>query len=256
VIAGLLFLQLLALEPRSATVNGVNLHYVDWGGRGSAVLFLTALGGSAEDFDPLAKGLRDRHRVLGLTRRKQPPFDNATLVEDVRAFLDSLRISKAILIGYSLAGNELTGFAIRYPKRVDKLVYLDAAYDLARNTELGRKGGIPPYLSGDAAMDELIARSDEYRPDYRGIRAPALGIFVTYDEPPRAPRLDAAMQAKLLQWWFDYGKAYRREQIEKFQSEMKRRRVVELRGTTHAGFVFEPAQQKILIREMRRFFRD
>jgi predicted O-methyltransferase YrrM len=57
----------------------------------------------------------------------------------------------------------------------------------------------------------------------------------------------------LLAWWYDYGKAYRREQIDRFQKDMKRGRVVELHNTTHGGFVFDSAQQKILVREMQRF---
>lgn len=263
-IATVVFAMFLAQVPPAQFVsaNGVRLHYLNWGGRNSeTILFLTSLGGTADDFHPLAIGLTDRYRVLGLTRRGQGQsekpahgaYDNSTLVEDIQAFLDVLNIERVTLVGYSLAGNELTEFAIRYPKRLRKLVYLDAAYDLPRNKELGRKGDIPPWQFDDPVSAELVARSNEYRPDYRQIRAPALGVFVTYDEPPQAPRLDAALQAKLLQWWFDYGRAYRREQIEKFRSEMKRHRVLELHGTTHAGFVFDPKQQRILIAALRRF---
>jgi predicted O-methyltransferase YrrM len=57
----------------------------------------------------------------------------------------------------------------------------------------------------------------------------------------------------LLAWWYDYGKAYRREQIERFEKDMKKGKVVELHNTTHGGFVFDKDQQKILIREMRTF---
>ena len=57
--------------PQFATVNGMKLHYVDWGGSGDAVLFLTSLGGTADDFQPLTTALTDRYRVLGLTRRGQ-----------------------------------------------------------------------------------------------------------------------------------------------------------------------------------------
>jgi pimeloyl-ACP methyl ester carboxylesterase len=46
------------------------------------------------------------------------------LVDDIKAFLDLMHIKRATLVGYSLAGNELTGFASLYPRRVVKLVYL------------------------------------------------------------------------------------------------------------------------------------
>jgi pimeloyl-ACP methyl ester carboxylesterase len=248
---------------RFVTVNGVRLQYLDWGGTGESLLFLTALGGTAADFQPLAIGLVDRFRVFGLTRRGQGEsdkaeggYDTATLVEDIRAFLDAVKIERVTLIGYSIAGNEETEFARLYPDRVAKLVYLDAAYDLARNAELGRKAqlNLPKLPGADNATLALIERSNEYRPDYRGIQAPALGFFVTYDSAPASPMWDEATREKLLKFWNDYGKAYRREQIEQFQREMRNGRVVELHNTTHGGFVFDPVQQKILIAEMRKFF--
>jgi pimeloyl-ACP methyl ester carboxylesterase len=248
--------------PRFATVNGVRLHYLDWGGKGAALLFLTALGGTAADFQPLAIHFSDRFHVLGLTRRGQGQsdkpdtgYDTSTLVRDIKAFLDQRKITRATLVGYSLAGNELTEFATLYPQRVIKLVYLDAAYDLPRNAELGRKAhlDLPPLPGADNATLALIARSNEYRPDYTRIGAPALGFFVTYDEAPKSTIWDDATKAKLLAYWNDYGKAYRREQIDRFQKDMKKGRVVELHNTTHGGFVFDKEQQKTLIREMRAF---
>lgn len=249
--------------PRSqfATVNGVKLHYLDWGGKGETLLFLTSLGGSADDFHPLATRLGDRFHAIGLTRRGQgrsdkpvAGYDTSTLVEDIRAFLDLKKIKRATLVGYSLAGNELTAFSTLYPKRVEKLVYLDAAYDLPQNAELGRKAGLDLKLPGaDDITLALIARSNEYHPNYRRIRAPALGFFVTYDEAPKSALWDEATKLRLLAYWNDYGKAYRREQIERFRKEMKDGRVVELHNTTHGGFVFEEEQQAILAREMRAF---
>jgi pimeloyl-ACP methyl ester carboxylesterase len=251
--------------PKSqfATVSGVKLHYLDWGGKGPAVLlFLTSLGGTAEDFDALATPFTDRFHVLGLTRRGQGQsdkpdagYDTATLVEDIKSFLDLRNVKRATLVGYSMAGNELTEFATLYPQRVVKLVYLDAAYDLAENAELGRKAqlNLPPLAGADKATLALIARSNEYHPDYTRIVAPALGFFVTYDEAPKSPLWNETTRAKLLAFWNDYGKAYRREQIDRFQKDIKEARVVELHNTTHGGFVFDKEQQKILLREMRKF---
>ena len=202
-------------EPRFATVNGIKLHYLDWGGTGAALLFLTSLGGSAGDFQPLAINFTGHFHVLGLTRRGQGQSDKpdtgygtSQLVDDIRAFLDLMHIKRATLVGFSLAGNELTEFASLYPRRVVKLVYLDAAYDLAENAELGRKAqlNLPPVPGSDKATLELIARSNEYHPDYTRIRAPALGFFVTYDKPPQSSLWDEATKAKLLAWWYDYGK--------------------------------------------------
>jgi len=60
-----------APPDRFITVNGVRLQYLDWGGTGEALLFLTSLGGTAGDFQALANQFTDSFHVLGLTRRGQ-----------------------------------------------------------------------------------------------------------------------------------------------------------------------------------------
>lgn len=125
-------------QSGSVTVNGIKLNYLDWGGKGKALLFLAGVGNSAHSFDDIAPKFNDRFRVLALTRRghgqsDKPAtgYDLATLTEDIRQFLDQLKIKRVTLVGHSFAGDEMTMFATLYPERVDKLIYLDAAYDRA-----------------------------------------------------------------------------------------------------------------------------
>jgi pimeloyl-ACP methyl ester carboxylesterase len=42
-----------------------------------------------------------------------------------------MKIDKANLLGWSMGGNEITEFAIRYPERINKLIYFEAGYDLS-----------------------------------------------------------------------------------------------------------------------------
>lgn len=116
--------------------NGVRLHYLDWGGSGPALLFLAGRGCNAHIFDDFAPRFTARYRVLGLTRRGHGDsdypatgYDIDTLVEDIRQFLDCLKIEQVTLVGHSLAGVELTHFAAVHPERTASLVYLDGAYD-------------------------------------------------------------------------------------------------------------------------------
>src|SRR5262249_14945641 len=117
-------------------VNGVRLHYLDWGGKGEVLLFLPGLSCTAHIFDDLAPQFTDHFHVLALTRRgfgqsDKPAggYDTRLLVQDIVEFLDALKINKVTLVGHSMAGDELTWFAAMHPERVRKLVYLDAAYD-------------------------------------------------------------------------------------------------------------------------------
>ena len=122
-------------------VNGINLHYLDWGGDGDVLLFLAGLGCNAHIFDHLAPRFTDMFQVLALTRRghgesdhPQTGYDVDTLTEDIRCFLGALGIEKVILAGHSMANIELSHFNALHPERVLKLIFLDAAYDRASST--------------------------------------------------------------------------------------------------------------------------
>jgi len=123
-------------RTRFVVANGVKLQYVDWGGQGDPLLLLPGLGNDAHVFDSFARRFSDRFRVLALTRRgfgqsdkPKNGYDVGTRVEDIRRFLDELKIRQVNLVGHSIAGDEMTTFAARHPDRVIKLVYLDAAID-------------------------------------------------------------------------------------------------------------------------------
>ena len=117
-------------------VNGIRLHYLDWGGNGTVLLFLTGMGLSAHIYDKFAPRFIDKFHVIALTRRghgdsdyPETGYDVDTLTKDVRQFMDSLEIDKAILVGHSMSNVELCHFAALHPERILKLVFLDAAYD-------------------------------------------------------------------------------------------------------------------------------
>lgn len=114
----------------------VRLEVLDWGGTGPNLVFLSGLDDVAHGFDDFAPQFRDHFHVVAITRRgygastRTPSgYDLATRIQDLTAALDSLNIGKAILVGHSMAGDELTGFAGAHPDRVAALVYFDAAYD-------------------------------------------------------------------------------------------------------------------------------
>lgn len=117
-------------------VNSIRLHYLDWGGNGPVLLFLTGMVASAHIYDKFAPRFTDKFHVLVLTRRghgdsdyPKSGYDVETLTEDVKQFMDVLNIDKAILVGHSMAKVELCHFAALHPERLLKLIFLDAAYD-------------------------------------------------------------------------------------------------------------------------------
>ena len=108
----------------------VDLEVLDWGGSGTAMVLLTGLGDNAHVYDQFAYQFTDHFHVIGITRRgflpsSQPRdgYDVPTRAADVIAVLDALDIDKAVFVGHSLAGSELSELGLTYEARVDKLIY-------------------------------------------------------------------------------------------------------------------------------------
>lgn len=83
--------------------------------------------------DNFAHHFTDKFHVIAITRRgfgassrPERGYDVATRARDDIRVLDALKIPKAIFVGHSIAGDELTRLAAEYPDRVAKLVYLDS----------------------------------------------------------------------------------------------------------------------------------
>lgn len=116
----------------------VSLEVLDWGGSGKPLVLLAGAGNTAHVFDDFATQLTGKYHVYGITRRgfgasvySGSEFGADRLGDDVLAVIDSLKLKKPVLVGHSLAGEELSSIGSRYPKRVAGLVYLDAAYAYA-----------------------------------------------------------------------------------------------------------------------------
>jgi non-heme chloroperoxidase len=123
-------------EIHIPVANAVQLEVLDWGGRGKPLVFLAGGGEAAHVYDGFAPRFSARFRVLGITRRgvgasSHPAagYDTTTLTHDIITVLDSLGIRRASFVGHSFAGSELNALAVRYPERVDRLVYLDSGFD-------------------------------------------------------------------------------------------------------------------------------
>lgn len=126
-------------SPRARLIpvaDSVQLEVVDWGGQGPILILLTGLGHTAHVFDGFAPRLTPHLHVIGITRRgvgassrPRKGYDSTTLVRDLVSALDSLGIAKASFAGHSFAGSEMSILAARFPERVERLIYLDSAFD-------------------------------------------------------------------------------------------------------------------------------
>lgn len=161
-------------DRRIAVAPGVSLQVREWQAGSAALTYvlLAGLGGNARCFDSLAPALAERAqaRVVAVSRRGYGQSDKplpsvtgqgygpATLVADLRALLDVMAIDRAVLVGHSIASNELTLFAGLHPHRTRGLVYLDTTYDYSRPAP--QEWGGEPIPSNPALEDPVPGAAD------------------------------------------------------------------------------------------------
>jgi pimeloyl-ACP methyl ester carboxylesterase len=169
----------------------VTLEVLDWGGRGVSLVFLAGLGNTAHVFDDFAPQFTDSFHVVGITRRgfgaasgSPPPSDLDTLVADITAVLDTLGLRQVVLVGHSIAGEEMTRFAEIHGTRCAGLVYLDAAYDRSGIDTLARKQ--------PSAPDPQIRASDTVSlTSVRTLYTRVMGVHQPESEIRATARFDA-----------------------------------------------------------------
>src|SRR5258708_15387678 len=124
--------QVQFLTVDNVASKDVKLEVVDWGGSGRPLVLLAGLGNTAHTFDKFAPKLAAKYHVYGITRRgfgesSSPAsgYSADRLADHVLSVCDSLKLSKPILVGHSIAGEELSSIGSRHPEKVAALVYLD-----------------------------------------------------------------------------------------------------------------------------------
>ena len=162
--------------------NGVKLEVVDWGGSGRPLILLAGGNNHAHSFDKFAPKLTSKYHVYGITRRgsgastapapTRANYDADRLGDDVLAVVDALNLEKPILVGHSLAGQELSSIGSRHPEKVTGLVYLDAGYRYA--FDASSAGASPtPEREIKTVQDALGAGGRKYT----RIDVPILAIY-------------------------------------------------------------------------------
>ena len=122
-----------SFESRTATIEGVNLHYLS-GGAGQPVVLVHGLGSSAAvEFYYNLEALAAHHQVIaldlpGFGQSDKPPLEYSIdlFTRVLSGFVASLRLQGAALVGVSMGGRIALGLALESPAMVGRLVLVDA----------------------------------------------------------------------------------------------------------------------------------
>jgi esterase len=181
----------LAVHDQTITLNGLRLHYRDWGDASAPPLLL--LHGSfqhAHAWDPVARGLADRYRVVALDWRGHgesdwaPTYSPGDALGDLVALVGMLGLARFALVGNSIGGRFAAVYAAQHPDQVTHVVMLQGFV----------AGSSPPEVSAQIGqlldLPEAFADLDEAAPAFRVVAPYAsdevLRQFVTHSLKPGA----------------------------------------------------------------------
>ena len=116
------------------TINGLRLHYVEWGSpSASPVLLLHGLRAYAHWFDEFADAAADRYRLIGLDWRgrgesewaRDGDYSRRAYVSDLEGVVAALGFERFYLVGHSLGGANATTYIASHPDRVLGFINVD-----------------------------------------------------------------------------------------------------------------------------------
>ncbi|MEX2375546.1 MAG: alpha/beta hydrolase, partial [Dehalococcoidia bacterium] len=116
-------------EHLTVTINGLRLHYVDYGephAGAHTVLLLHGLTSAWGTMRRVAEGLSDEYRVVALDQRGHGDsewvapdgYTTDEYLSDLDQFIDHLGVDRVILIGQSMGGHHTIAFTARRPERL------------------------------------------------------------------------------------------------------------------------------------------
>ena len=164
-------------QDKTVTVNGLNLHYLDWGtaGRPTMVL-LHGLRGHAHSWDDVAEAIRPDYHVLALDQRgrgnsdwaKDSDYSTGAYVADLAAFADALNLDTFVLAGHSMGGRNSMAFAAKYPDRLQKLIIVDIGpvVDPRGATRIKEEiNAVPETFDSFEAVVEYMSKQNRFASD-------------------------------------------------------------------------------------------
>jgi pimeloyl-ACP methyl ester carboxylesterase len=277
------------LEPASQAidVNGLRVHYLDWGNPGAPpVVCVHGYTSSAQAFNALARRFHDRYHVVAMDVRGHGEsawspagaYQYRDQVGDLAAVVDKLGLSRFTLIGTSMGGIIAMAYAGAHPDRLTHLVINDIGPDVevgsqritqmvgSRPDEFGTlddamayRRQMSPIVAGRALDDqrELALGVLRQRPDGRWIwkMDPAYIEQRVKIGPPARPALWPALQrvtCPTLVVWGSDSDVLSEAQARRMVDTLADGELVTVSGVGHAPTLVEPAVVAALERFLGR----
>ena len=157
---------------KRVNLKGISFHYLDWGRQGRTLVLLHGLASNAVFWGLTAPYLSEHFRVLALDQRghgssakPNEGYDFASIVGDLRAFIEGLDMGEPIVVGHSWGGNVAVQAAVDCPDLISGIAcvdggIIDPALAPGATWESTAKALEPPDFVGmDLTWEELLRQS-------------------------------------------------------------------------------------------------
>jgi 2-succinyl-6-hydroxy-2,4-cyclohexadiene-1-carboxylate synthase len=151
-------------------INGVHYNFEE-AGEGSPLLLLHGFTGSEATWESNLPAFKPYFRVVtvdlpGHGASDAPADPQCYSIEQtaaaIAAILDSLKIAKAAVLGYSMGGRVALYFAVHYPERVERLILESASPGLPTGQERADRAASDEALAGFIEQKGLVAFVDHW----------------------------------------------------------------------------------------------
>ncbi len=156
----------VSYADRFITVNGLRLHYLDWGAPGKPPLILLhGIARGAHSFDHIAPLLNRDYHVIAVDMRGHGDSDwhpdGAYLVEDlvkdIEGLVQQLGLENLVMLGNSTGGRVAQVYAGLHPNLVRALIVEDVGPERPADIAAGFARRVQEEANGWSSEDELVA---------------------------------------------------------------------------------------------------
>jgi esterase len=166
VCAGYANAQPATWTDRFIVVNGLRLHYLDWGSADKPpFIMLHGISRVAHQFDHIAPYFTANYHVIAIDMRGHGDSEwspeGAYIVEDyvkdLEAFVDTLNLRGLTLLGNSTGGRVVQVYAGLHPDRMARLIVEDVGPERTNDIASAFTRQVENEKDGWASEDELLA---------------------------------------------------------------------------------------------------
>jgi esterase len=162
----------LAPRDHTVTLDGLALHYCEWGAaHARPLVLLHGITGHARTWDHLAQALQPGFRVIALNQRGHGDsqwapggdYSVGAMAADVGRLAEHLGLDPFLLLGLSMGGRVAIALAGTHPERVERLVIVDIGPDIApAGMERVRRtiGTAPERFTSEDEAREYVRRGN------------------------------------------------------------------------------------------------